>query len=322
MKRISYTRLFFLLIAVMLFIVICASCSISADAPSSPDTPTPAPEENYDNVPPQTAPAEYTSPPETPKITEGTETNPAETAPSVNPSAPTASTAPTAGTSVTSPPGSGNSDFEISSPSMLTETADMGQDYLDRIIFLGDSTTYGLKYYKMLSGGKETMQVWTPSSGTLTLSYQGFATIVYPRDGTEITIRDAVIREMPEYMIITLGVNGVSFMDETYFKAEYTSLVNDIKELSPNTKIILQSIFPIAENYEHQSSINNQNISAANRWVCDIAEECGVRFLNTASVLVGADGWLPEAYQNGDGIHLNSEGFGKVINYIRTHGYP
>ena len=225
------------------------------------------------------------------------------------------------GERVTAPPSAGVAAFELSGDAMLGETADRGQDYVDRMIFLGDSTTYGMKYYAVLSDGKNTQQVWTPSNGTLTLSYQSFASIVYPPDGSEIPIRDAVRRAQPEYMVITLGVNGISFMDETAFKSEYLSLVTDIQSISPDTKIILQSIFPVASNYEYLSSINNEKIAAANQWVLDIAEECNVRYLNTASVLVGADGWLPQELQNGDGLHLNEVGFGIVLAYIRTHGY-
>ena len=32
-------------------------------------------------------------------------------------------------------------------------------------------------------------------------------------------------------------------------------------------------------------------------------------------------GYMPEEYTNGDGLHLNPNSFGIVINYIRTHGY-
>jgi lysophospholipase L1-like esterase len=207
------------------------------------------------------------------------------------------------------------------SPALLGVTEDMGQEYIDQIIFLGDSTTYGLKYYAVLSGGKETTQVWTPTSGTLTLSQQGFATIVYPITGEEIPIRDAVERALPEMMVITLGVNGVSFMDEDYFKTEYISLVNDILDLSPETKVILQSIFPIASNYEYQRDINNTKITDANAWILEIAEATGVKYLDTYSVLIGDDGFLPQAYHNGDGLHLNTDSFNLVLNYIRTHGY-
>ena len=150
--------------------------------------------------------------------------------------------------------------INMNSPAVLRGTADMGQEYIDSITFLGDSTTYGLKAYAVLSDGKQTKQVWTPSNGTLTLSYQGFVDILYPDDGVEISIRAAVERKKPERMIITLGVNGISFMDKDYFISEYTDLVTDIQEISPDTLIILQSIFPIASNYEYKKDINNQKI--------------------------------------------------------------
>ena len=46
-----------------------------------------------------------------------------------------------------------------SGSTILGETADAGQEYIDKLTFLGDSTTYGLRYYKMLSGGTDTTQV-------------------------------------------------------------------------------------------------------------------------------------------------------------------
>ena len=122
-------------------------------------------------------------------------------------------------------------------------------------------------------------------------------------------------------MIITLGVNGVSFMDKESFISEYTDLVTDIMELSPDTKVIIQSIFPVASNYEYLGSINNEKITTANTWLLEVAENTGVRYLDTISVLMGSDGYLIDAYQNGDGLHLNADGFRVVLDYQRTHGW-
>lgn len=203
----------------------------------------------------------------------------------------------------------------------LAQTEDAGMEYVDKMVFLGDSTTYGLKYYGVLSGGQNTTQVWTPSSGTLTLYHQSIATIVYPETGEEIPIIEAVTKKQPEYLVVTLGVNGVSSMDEEYFTSEYTSLVENVQKASPNTKIILNSIYPVSASYQYIASINNDKISSANGWIEKIAENTGTRFLNTYEVLVGEDGFLPESYNNGDGIHLNAESFGIVLDYIRTHAY-
>ena len=205
----------------------------------------------------------------------------------------------------------------------LGETPDAGRDYLDRIIFLGDSTTYGIGVYYDYGFTElcPASQVWTPASGTLTLSYYNIATIVDPETKEELTIEEAVKRHKPEYLVITLGVNGISFMDEEWFIRDYTALVQLIQAASPNTKIILNSIYPVAKSYKYQKDINNDKINAANGWVERVAEDTGVRFLNSRECLVGSDGWLPESSQNGDGLHLTGEAFTTVMQYIRTHAY-
>ncbi len=205
----------------------------------------------------------------------------------------------------------------------LGQTADAGHEYLDKFVFLGDSTTYGIGYYyrQGYTALCPPSQVWTPASGTLTLAYYNIATIVYPATNEELSIQEAVTRAQPEYMMITLGVNGISFMDEEWFIRDYTALVRMIQEASPDTKIILNSIYPVAASYQYQGSINNTKIRAANGWIERVAEATGVRFLNSFECLVGADGWLPESSQNGDGLHLNGESFTTVMQYIRTHAY-
>lgn len=204
---------------------------------------------------------------------------------------------------------------------LLAETEDAGQEYIDKLTFLGDSTTYGLKYYEVLSGSKNTTQVWTPASGTLTLFNYATATIVFPEDGQEISIVDAVTRKLPEYLVITLGVNGVSMMDEDWFKTDYTALVQSIQAASPDTKIICNSIYPVENDYEQIESINNTNIPQANEWIKAVAEATGCKYADSASVLKAEDGSLREDYGNGDGIHLNADGFNAVLNYLRTHAY-
>jgi lysophospholipase L1-like esterase len=201
----------------------------------------------------------------------------------------------------------------------LAETEDQGQLYLDRFVFLGDSTTYGLTYYDVLPN----TQVWTPESGTLTLSNQSAAYVVYYQsDGSSenMTIADAVARRKPEYMVITLGVNGISFMSEEEFKSQYIDLIETIQANSPDTKIICQSIFPVIDS-QAPDGIDNRTINVANTWVLTVAEETGTRYLNTCEVLKDESGSLRAEYCNGDGIHLSPEGGQAVVDYIRTHGY-
>ena len=277
--------------------------SDSTEATSAPETTAP------DTTAPETAP-ETTAPETVPETTAPVTTAPETTVPSEPVDVPV-----------------GNTPEEIAAylaeypDTVLGVTEDAGQEYIDKLTFLGDSTTYGLIHYGMLKDGKNTKQVWTPASGTLTLSQASFATIVYPETGEEITIVDAVTRSQPEYLVITLGVNGVSFMDEDYFKSEYKKLVESVQTASPDTKIICQSIFPVARSYELLDSINNDKIDAANKWICEVAADCGVKYLDTNSVLRDSEGWLPEEYHNGDGMHLATNSFTLELNNLRTHAW-
>jgi hypothetical protein len=199
----------------------------------------------------------------------------------------------------------------------LGETEDMGFEYLNKFIFLGDSTTNGLAYYELIPYN----QVWTPKNGTLTLFRWAIDRIDYPDSNTELFIWEAAAEKKPEYLLITLGVNGVSSLGEEAFKSNYEDLIESVQTASPDTKIILGTIFPVTASYDTSSGINNDKINAANEWIKEIAATMGVKFLNTASAIKGADGFLPEDGDNGDGMHPNEDTYKKVIEYIRTHGY-
>lgn len=210
---------------------------------------------------------------------------------------------------------------DYSSDAILPPSKDMGQEYIDKMVFLCDSTLYGLKWYSLLKDGGDTNQIWTGESGTLTLAYQSVVEIVYPDDGSMRTIREAIKLKKPEFLIITLGINGVSFMEEDYFIREYTDLVTDIQEISPETNIILQSIFPISPTYIYWGKITNDMVTQANSWILQIAEETGCPYLDTISVLLDDSGNVKEELTSGDGLHFSPEGLNIILNYIRTHGY-
>ena len=94
-----------------------------------------------------------------------------------------------------------------------------------------------------------------------------------------------------------------------------------MQDISPNTKIICQSIFPVARSYSLLKSINNEKIRAANEWILEVAHETGVKYLDTYSVMCDEDGWLPESAHNGDGLHPSSATYTLELNNLRTHAF-
>ena len=219
---------------------------------------------------------------------------------------------------------------DTSSGTLLDSSEDLGQEYIDSLIFVGESTTYHLKSRGVLRGGTSTEQVWSPRSGTMMLDMSTKnVRIVYPKTGELLTIAEAAAKSKPKYIVFTFGLNGaVQNINKgaEYFKSCYLSLINSVRKSSPDTKIILQSAFPIAENMDMSNySISlrtlNEYIDRINKWSFELAEREGLHYLDTASALKNSEGFLRYEYQNGDGHHLTTDAYLKILEYIRTHGY-
>ena len=207
---------------------------------------------------------------------------------------------------------------------ILTETHDFGQYYINNLVFLGDSTIAKMKDAGVLYEGSETTQIWSDESGDLVLDFSIDKTaILFPKTQKAISITEAAAEKKPEYMVITVGINnGVAYCSEDSFKEYYGKLIAVIKEASPDTKIILQSILPVSKKYEKETSgITQKKIDTANDWILALAETHNVKFLDTASALKDSKGYLKSEYDSGNGLHLNETGYNVLLNYIRTHGY-
>lgn len=198
---------------------------------------------------------------------------------------------------------------------ILAKTPHGGVEYLNKIIFLGDSRTYGLKTFAMLDGGENTTQVWTPKNGTMSVWDMQYQKILFPDTQTEMSVYEATAIKKPEFLLISLGFNGFELVSKDYFISEYTKLINAIKSASPNTRIILQEMFPVCRSY---TLTTNEKIEESNKWILEIAEKNNCFYLATNEVLKDKNGYLIEEYST-DGCHLTPLGLDVQIEYICTH---
>ena len=210
---------------------------------------------------------------------------------------------------------------------VLGATADMGQAYIDSMIFVGESTTAHLRSRGVLTGGKSTKQVWSNESNTMALDLNILQkTINYPETGQEMTIPAAAVVAKPRYIVLNFGVNGIQTFgkNEKLYTTAYGKLIDAIHEASPDTVVILQTVYPVAANqtsFGEGAATINAYIKRLNELLPDIATAHNAYVVDTASVLVGSDGNLRSDYQTGDGIHLTTEAYVQILGYLRTHGY-
>ena len=211
---------------------------------------------------------------------------------------------------------------------VLKKTEDAGLDYQNRIVFLGDSTTYGMLPNMVLPDKADSKQVLHGAGGTLSLP-NVTTNLIYAGSSTEGKLLGEYLSEVkPEILVITLGVGVSDSLNESRFSSYYKLVIDTVLSSSPNTKIICNSIYPVCqardESYQH---LNNPDIEKANAWIGKVAQgyyESGkkVYYLDSYSLLLGSDGYMPSPYSNGDGLHLSKAAFEIVLGNIRTHKVP
>ena len=209
----------------------------------------------------------------------------------------------------------------IQSSAALAQTEDKGSTYVDQIYFLGDKSLKVLQSESMLTGKDAAKQVWIPDTGSLPASSLDTAKYKSPVTGNNVPADEICEVNKPAYLVICPSADNISMTNEEQIKSVYTTLINAVKAKSPDTKIICCSLTPIASNYQYED-ITNELIQKVNGWIAAAAESNSVKYLDMASGLVGDDGFLPQSYQDGDGMHLNAEGMKAWMTYLRTHAYP
>jgi len=190
---------------------------------------------------------------------------------------------------------------------------------LSKTVFLGDSNIAHLAAYGLV----DDERILTGSEYYLTLEPDVFRKyVVCKKANKEMTPAEAVKFLSPDFLVITLGTDGALSLDREGFELSYDELIESIKNVSPNTEIILQSIFPVRQGERnirfYDVKYANQKFTEANKWISELAEKYDLCYINTASVLCDESGELKREYNTAhlDGYHLNREGLCAMLDYI------
>ena len=205
--------------------------------------------------------------------------------------------------------------IDNTSSALLTETADAGTEYLDSTLFLGDSNTV-----RLYNNGLISLQQLCAKEGIGTQVALNEGIITFKNDTTHYTIAQAVAKMKPRRVVMTFGTNDTG-MEVADFINNYTALVQAIQEAYPYTDIIVNTVPPIPENHSNYPHMDQAKIDDFNMALLNMCEQLGVKFLNTAEILKGENGYgQPDYYTDGD-IHLKSAGLKAALSYLRTHAY-
>ena len=210
-------------------------------------------------------------------------------------------------------------DTQAYTSTILEQTADAGEGYVDETLFLGDSNT--ARMYRMFDYCSYDNAIG--SVGMTAKSLASFACVQVSTSSGYITMPQAVAKLQPRRVILTFGTNDLnpSYKAADFVK-NYQTGIEAIVTAYPSVDIIVNAIPPIGQQHSNQSLTQTQ-VDEYNKSLVEMCQTKGWKFLNSAEVLKDSvTGYAKSGYvETSDGIHLTRTAMDALFNYIRTHSY-
>lgn len=188
--------------------------------------------------------------------------------------------------------------------------------YFSDAAFLGDSITEGLSEYDI------------DLSGALVCGYIGAApnqivnrtALTHPDRGEEVPL-DVLSQAQPGKLYILMGTNTlVNTGNDEAFLSYYDKMLEEIRNLLPNTMIYVQSILPVRPDVKEKSpGLDNARLAQINQSISQLAVKYGAYYLDLWETFADEEGNLREDIAQPDGIHLTIPGYQEWVTFLCNH---
>ena len=195
---------------------------------------------------------------------------------------------------------------------LLEETQDAGEVYVDETLFIGDSNTVRLNNFDITKLDN--------TIGYVGIGIGGFSTkecVYFEEFDNPYTMLDAIPLMQPKRIALMLGTNDYSMKTDAFI-AEYDKAISSIKTQYPYSDIIICSVLPVGDARSDAKQLN-EKFNEFNEGLYKLAEDKGLYFLNSTEIMTGEDGDIKREFIESDGLHLSRDGAEAYMQYFRTH---
>lgn len=205
---------------------------------------------------------------------------------------------------------------------ILPQSEDAGQDYIDDTLFLGDSNTARYMYYGPSDKSDQHFTTVENNVGVVSMGVTAITSLKWEQfvGQAQMAMPEIVKVMQPKRIIIGFGTNNLTMETETFI-ASYKKGLKAIHDAYPYADIIVNAIPPLDKEREN-GSLSMKQVDRLNTAIVKMCEEEGYKFLDSSEALEDpSTGWAKKDYTLGDGVHLNQNGVRAFFEYVRTHAY-
>lgn len=184
---------------------------------------------------------------------------------------------------------------------IINTSPEIDEEFFQKALFIGDSITEGISAYGLL----EDRNI---------LAVKGLTVLKAEKE------IDTIVKRKPERIYILLGSNDLLYgMDSEKFSSEYIEFIQHIKDKLPNTKVYIQSIFPVSKDVEaNKPLLSNSRIDEFNRKLKSMAEQQEINYINVSDLLKDNSGIMNKDYTS-DGIHVKYKFYSIWLDCVKRN---
>lgn len=184
-------------------------------------------------------------------------------------------------------------------------STDYDKTFFSNSLFIGDSIFTGFSGFGYLEPDNVFAQVGLNPESALTKEING------------VTAAKKAEEMQPDYICIMLGTNGLAFLSTDYMAEEMSKLVDELRNASPDSEIVILSIPPVTAAHESENPEKIPLIADYNSKLQKTAESKECKYIDIFTMLQDADGYLSADYAEADGLHFLGKAYGVVLSRIQ-----
>jgi len=198
-------------------------------------------------------------------------------------------------------------------------------EYLQNIVFIGDSITQGFDIYRDLitvDGEyifKDAAIIASTGYGTRHAAADiktNSVNLIY--NEKPMKPEDIIFERTEKYVFICLGLNDLGKLDIDEYIKNYRMIIDNILNKSPNKTIVILSITPLVTGQQN-GKLSNKTITNANNKLIELAKEYDIQFIDWAAAIKDKNGGLYESLSSDGYCHLKVEAYNRLAEYLMRH---
>lgn len=171
------------------------------------------------------------------------------------------------------------------------------KDVFEDSAFVGNSYVITLKTYQIPKNAAFFTKVGMNVSETL----------IYQNDAGQ-NLNEFIKEKTYHRIFLVFGENELGWNGASVFVEEYAKIIDDIRKVSPKTKLYIMSILPVSAEVDakNEDQTNNTRIREFNEYLRLLAAEKKVTYVPPTAALFDNNLMLLDKAST-DGVHLNNE---------------